>query len=295
MTGPTYTARTRPQTQQTLTTLLPLLDAHKLGSDDWTNLERLAYAALDMGRVDVADKCLTRLLAGFPSSPRVAALRGAILEASAPDAALKFYADVLELDSGDATIWKRQIGLLRRLGRVERAVTELCTYLDTFYSDAEAWLELADLYASCGHRYTQSLHALSHAQLLAPQNPFFTLQSAETAYTAGDLPLALRLFLAVVDMSDGDDADRERDAPPMGVTVRAWFGVKLCARRLKVEVDVGKGRGRESASGTESPKHAAVLEELAGERLRVAYSSAGRAGEIAQGRGEVFAWVAASD
>lgn len=47
-------------------------------------------------------KCLTRLLAGFPSSPRVAALRGAILEASAPDAALKFYADVLELDSGDA-------------------------------------------------------------------------------------------------------------------------------------------------------------------------------------------------
>lgn len=203
---------------------------------------------------------------------------------------------------------------MRRLGRVERAVTELCTYLDTFYSDAEAWLELADLYASCGQyvyplalrlsnhspltlasRYTQSLHALSHAQLLAPQNPFFTLQSAETAYTAGDLPLALRLFLAVVDMSDGDDADRERDAPPMGVTVRAWFGVKLCARRLKVEVDVGKGRGRESASGTESPKHAAVLEELAGERLRVAYSSAGRAGEIAQGRGEVFAWVAASD
>ena len=211
------------------------------------------------------------------------------------------------------------------MGRVERAVTELGTYLDTFYSDAEAWLELADIYASCGqyvlspsspllsfrlrflrlvrqptlkllplHRYTPSLHALSHAQLLAPQNPFFTQHAAETAYTAGDLPLALRLFLAVVDMSDGDEADRERDAPPMGVTVRAWFGVKLCARRLRLEGEKG-GRGKESASGTEGPKRAAALEELAGERLRVAYSSAGKAGEIAQGRGEVFAWVAASD
>lgn len=145
------------------------------------------------------------------------------------------------------------------------------------------------------NRYTQSLHALSHAQLLAPQNPFFAQQAAETAYTAGDLALALRLFLAVVDMSDGDDADRERDAPPMGVTVRAWFGVKLCARRFRLDGEGGKGRGRESASGTEAPKHPAALEELAGERLRVAYSSAGKAGDIAQGRGEVFAWVAASD
>jgi len=291
MTAPAFIPRNRAQTQQTLADLLPLLDAHKLAADDWTSLERLAYAALDMGQVDVADKCLTRLLTAFPSSARVAALRGAILEATSPDAALKFYGDVLELDSSDSAIWKRQIGLLRRMGRIERAVTELGTYLDTFYSDAEAWLELADLYASCG-QYTSSLHALSHAQLLAPQNPFFTQHAAETAYTAGDLPLALRLFLAVVDMSDGDEADRERDAPPIGVTVRAWFGVKLCARRLRLEGDKS-GRGKESASGTEGPKRAAMLEELAGERLRVAYSSAGKAGEIAQARAEVFAWVAA--
>jgi hypothetical protein len=31
---------------------------------------------------------------------------------------------------------------------MERCVTELTTFLDTFYSDLEGWLELADIYAS---------------------------------------------------------------------------------------------------------------------------------------------------
>jgi hypothetical protein len=48
-----------------------------------------------------------------------------------------------------------------------------------------------------------------------------------------------------------------------------------------------------SASNTSSPKKLELLDELATERLRVAYSSSGQKGEIAQGRQEVFAWVAA--
>lgn len=53
--------------------------------------------------------------------------------------------------------------------------------------------------------------------LIAPQNPFHALRFAETAYTGGDVPLALSYFLKVVEMSDEDS-----DAPS-----RAWFGVKL--------------------------------------------------------------------
>ncbi len=53
--------------------------------------------------------------------------------------------------------------------------------------------------------------------LIAPQNPFHALRFAETAYTAGDIPLALSYFLKVVEMSEGDS----------GVPSRAWFGVKL--------------------------------------------------------------------
>lgn len=45
-------------------------------------------------------------------------------------------------------VWKRRISVLRRAGRLEEAVEELSQYLDTFYTDLEAWLELADIYSS---------------------------------------------------------------------------------------------------------------------------------------------------
>lgn len=66
-------------------------------------------------------------------------------------------------------------------------------------------------------RYTHSLKALSHALLLAPQNPFHTIHFAETAYTANDIPLAIRYFLRTVELIDSDH----------GIALRAWYGVKL--------------------------------------------------------------------
>jgi ER membrane protein complex subunit 2 len=42
--------------------------------------------------------------------------------------------------------------VLRKIGRIENAIEELSRFVDTFYTDVEAWLELADLYASY-HQY----------------------------------------------------------------------------------------------------------------------------------------------
>lgn len=75
-------------------------------------------------------------------------------------------------------------------------------------------------------RYENALKTLQHVLLLAPQNPFYVLQAAETAYTAGDVPLAVRLFLNVIDMTDAD-SDAPADSIPEGITVRGWYGVKL--------------------------------------------------------------------
>ena len=40
-----------------------------------------------------------------------------------------------------------------------------------------------------------------HVLFLAPQNPFYVLQAAETAYTVGDVALSIRMFLMVVDIT----------------------------------------------------------------------------------------------
>ena len=126
------------------------------------------------------------------------------------------------------------------MGKIDSAVEELSRFLDTFYSDVEGWLELAHIYSSCNQygpfrfsisfshdrilRYTYALQSLSHALLLNPQNPFYFQHAAEIAYTSGDITLAIKMFLLVIDMTD---EDVPVESIPTGIAVRAWFGIKL--------------------------------------------------------------------
>ncbi|KAF7292845.1 TPR-REGION domain-containing protein [Mycena indigotica] len=258
--------------------------SQKIGDDGWAVLEQLFLAAVDIGRLDVADECLKQLSTQFPDSPRVEVLTGIRMEATeSPDVVLQYYNGLLEADSANAAVWKRKISVLRRTGKVEKAVEELSQLLDTIYTDVDGWLELADLYASC-NQYTQALQALSHVLLLASQNPFYFQQYAETAYTAGDLPLALKYHLIVVDMCERD-LDDIKTTPPTGLAVRAWMGVKLCARRIILH-------SPPSASGTAIPKSINVIEQLATERVLAAYSSSKR-DKSAMNREVVVSWVGA--
>ncbi|TFK75701.1 tetratricopeptide repeat domain 35 [Pluteus cervinus] len=243
--------------------------ASNLGDDSWAFLEQLALAALDVGQIDIADQCLQKLTEKFPGSPRVEILRGIRMEATeAPQTVLHYYNELLDANSANAAAWKRRISVTRRMGRVEKTIDDLSQFLDTFYTDLEGWLELADIYSSC-NQYTSALQALSHALLLAPQNPFTALQFAETAYSAGDLPLALKTFLIVVDMGE-KDLPSVQDLPPTGLSVRAWYGVKLCARQI-----IAHPSTTSSASNTAVPKSIRQIDEVATERLLVHYSGRG--------------------
>jgi len=261
-----------------------LKSAKQLGDDGWAVLEQLFLASVDTGRLDVADQCLKQLAQRFPDSPRVDVLTGIRMEATeSPDVVLQYYAQLLDADSANAAIWKRKISVLRRTGKIEKAVEELSQLLDTFYTDVDGWLELADLYTTC-NQYILALQALSHVLLLAPQNPFYVLQFAETAYTASDLPLALKTFLVVVDMCERD-LDSPGQKPAVGISVRAWLGVKLCSRRLMIN-------SSQSASNTPVPKSLNLIEQLATERVLAVYSSKGAASR-AEGRDVVVGWMGA--
>lgn len=79
-------------------------------------------------------------------------------------------------------------------------------------------------------RYASALQSLSHVLLLTPQNPFYVLQAAETAYTAEDIPLALRFFLMAIDMVEDHNDDVVPRPPLNDFTLRAWYGVDLVSR-----------------------------------------------------------------
>jgi hypothetical protein len=65
--------------------------------------------------------------------------------------------------------------------------------------------------------------------LLVPQNPFYIVQAAETAYAAGDVPLSARLFLQAIDLVDGDTGTKvaSTNLPPAGASSRAWYGLRV--------------------------------------------------------------------
>ncbi|KAI0356961.1 TPR-like protein [Trametes cingulata] len=268
-----YKPRQSKKSKQTLDEGLIILErggyASK-GEAGWDAVEKLALAALDQGNIEVADRCLKILSDKFPDSPRVYCLSGIRTEATeSPDVVLRYYDQLLEEDSSNSAIWRRKAHVLRQMGKLDQAVEELSAMLDTFYTEVEGWLELADIYLSC-QQYTYALQSLSHALLLSPQNPSYFLQYAETAYLAEDIPLALKMFLQTVDMTDDDDGDMApSDSVPTGITLRAWFGVKLCTRKLITEPRAASS----SASHTPAPTTAnlSALDNLSTERLRTAY------------------------
>ncbi|KAF8607252.1 TPR-like protein [Ceratobasidium sp. AG-I] len=204
---------------------------YRSGEDPWAFLEQLAFAALDVGRLDIADDCLVLLDTQFPDSPRVTVLKGQRLEAdNMLQEALKMYVYYLtKEDESSVPIRKRLIATLRSLGRVQEATEELIRYLDTFYADLESWLELADIYISC-NLYENALSSLAHAQLLAPQTPHIALWSAETAYSSGDVPLALKTFLRAAELCGSEAGVALEEG--RSVERRAWFGVKLVSRSI---------------------------------------------------------------
>lgn len=74
-------------------------------------------------------------------------------------------------------------------------------------------------------RYTHALQALSHAMVLAPQNPFYVLQFADTAASNGEFSLALKMYLRSAEMIEEDEEDGFRHDENQ-VARKAWLGVQ---------------------------------------------------------------------
>ncbi|CAG8628137.1 2833_t:CDS:2, partial [Paraglomus brasilianum] len=127
-------------------------------------------------------------------------------------------------------------------------------FLDVYYNDVEAWLELASLYLS-QHLYQQAAFCLEELILLQPQNHFYHLKYAEVLYTSDNIPLALKEYCRVIELCDD--------------YVRALYGIKLCTHKLR---NPSSPASSSKITGNTDSHTLSVLNELATERLLHVYS-----------------------
>ncbi|CAO3660384.1 unnamed protein product [Umbelopsis vinacea] len=190
----------------------------KLKDDIWPFYEQVATASLDVGDFRLADECIENLKRRFKTSARVQRLVGMRYEAEGKlNEAQKVYDTILEEDESNVLVSKRQIALLKLRGKKNEAISALVKYLDTYYSDPEAWIELCSLYLSM-HLYQRAAFCMEELILLQAANPIWHLKYAEIMYTLGDYSLALKQYCRVIDLSTDH--------------LRGMYGIHLCASKL---------------------------------------------------------------
>ncbi|ORX51597.1 tetratricopeptide repeat protein 35-B-like protein [Hesseltinella vesiculosa] len=216
----------------------------KLGDEVWPFYEQVCIAAMDTGDKDLTNYCIQQLQARFgESSLRFRRLLGMKHEASGRlEEAQKVYDSILAEDETNMLTSKRQIALLKTRNKIPDMIKALTKYLDTYYDDAEAWLELCDAYLN-QYEYDQAAFCCEELLLLQPNNHLIYLKYAEILYTVHRYDLALKHYCKVLDLCPD--------------YTRALYGLHLTSSKL--------------LNDTSSP-HASDLHALATERLLHIYS-----------------------
>lgn len=103
---------------------------HKLGNERHLVLEQVIIAALDAGRVEIADDCIRVLTAEFPGSQRVQKYEAMRLEALGLwDDAIDVLDAIIAKDETNAAPRKRKVAIWKGRGMLTEAIHELCEYL----------------------------------------------------------------------------------------------------------------------------------------------------------------------
>ncbi|KAF2499469.1 TPR-like protein [Lophium mytilinum] len=202
--------------------------------ETWSIHENLLLACLRTGDDRSARQVLDRMVARFgDENERVMALRGLYEEAVARDKGslekvLKEYETTIKDDPTNMPIRKRHIALLRSLGRPTDAIAALTYLVDSSPTDAEAWAELADLYAS-QNLLPQAIYSLEEVLLITPNAWNIHARIGELLYLSAisngeggasykGLAEAMRRFCRSVELNDG--------------YLRGFYGLKLTTSRL---------------------------------------------------------------
>ncbi|OBT54004.1 hypothetical protein VE04_06025 [Pseudogymnoascus sp. 24MN13] len=236
----------------------------------WTTYENLMLSCLRTGDKHSARVCLDRLLSRFgESNERIMALQGLYREATAESDSdlqkvLTEYDSILKGDPGNMPVSKRRIALLKSMGKQAEAISALAQFLDCSPTDAEAWAEISDLYASQG-LYQQSIFALEEVLLITPNAWNIHARLGELLFTS-----------AGTDGSTGKDNTTEkyiyesvrrfsRSIELCDDYLRGFYGLKLATARALLTLSEGSNKSK--ADSTPSLKTIQSLNLLATAKL----------------------------
>ncbi|KAL5419444.1 hypothetical protein PMIN04_006942 [Paraphaeosphaeria minitans] len=234
--------------------------------ETWAIHENLLLAALRTGDDAAARQILDRLTTRFGAyNERMIALKGVYDEALAKDdkdleKVFNDYEKVLKDDPTNISVRKRRIAVLKSLGRTADAITALTVLIENSPTDAEAWAELSELYASTG-AWGQAIFCLEEVLLMMPNAWSAHAQVATLHYLSSSasvpaLTLALRHFARAVELNDS--------------YLRGYYGLKLVSQKLLPLLSESSGSKRNADEDDVAPpklQSVKKLEEIATAKL----------------------------
>ncbi|KAF1942677.1 hypothetical protein EJ02DRAFT_401841 [Clathrospora elynae] len=200
--------------------------------ESWTIHENLFLSALRTGDEASALTTLERLEARFGEhNERIVTLRGIYNEATAQGNAdlekvFDGYEKILREDATNMSIRKRRVAVLKALGRTSDAVTALTALLTNSPTDAEAWAEASELYASLA-AWGQAIYCAEEVLLITPNAWSAHAHIATLHYLSSatnntpnlvSLAMSLKHFCRAVELNDS--------------YLRGYYGLKFVTSKL---------------------------------------------------------------
>jgi len=193
----------------------------KLGVERLVVLEQVFIAALDCGRIKLAEDCIRVLISEFPESLRIMKHKAMLLEAlERYDDALDVLESIIKKDETNAAARKRKVAILKAKGLIGEAIKELCDYLRKFMSDQEAWHELCNLYLMEGD-YSKAVFCMEEVLLHNPYSHLIHQRLGDIRYTMGgqdNIEIAKSYYAHAVKLN--------------GNNLRALYGLYLCCGHI---------------------------------------------------------------
>jgi tetratricopeptide (TPR) repeat protein len=157
----------------------------------------------------------------FPGSKRAKWLEVMDIEAKGlHGAAFTAYS---KMDPTCAFAKKRIIAMHIKVGETEKAIEELCVYLNVFQADVSAWRQLSELYKD-KKRYKKAVYCSEEVILAYPTNCAMLFNHAELVYETGDVALARKYFCRVCELVYEANAEEAHKTLLLG----ALRGIEKC-------------------------------------------------------------------